>query len=165
MSPRVLLVALLLAAVLAPRASAATPVERSADLWATVNVCDTAARPDTVGIRGSMPGSGRLETLQMRFRVQYVDGSDGKWHNVAKGADSGYVRVGASRRRTLESGYSFAFAPPAGGRVVHMRGAVTFRWLRKGRTVRRIRELSEAGHRSTRGADPDGFSAATCDLR
>jgi hypothetical protein len=162
---RVLLPALLLVAVLAPPASAATPVERSADLWATVNVCDTAARPDTVGIRGSMPGSGHLETLQMRFRVQYVDARDGKWHNVAEGADSGFVRVGAARRRTLESGYSFRFAAPTGGKVVRMRGAVTFRWLHKGRTVHRVRELTEAGHRSTRGADPDGFSAATCDLR
>lgn len=161
----VLLLLLLVLVAGAPATAVAAVDPRSPDLWATVNVCDTAARPNTVGIRASMPGSGRLETLQMRFRVQYVDARDGKWHNLTKGGDSRYVRVGSARRRTLESGYSFEFAPPGGGRVVRMRGAVTFRWLRKGRQVRLLRELTEAGHRSTRGADPAGFSAATCELR
>lgn len=139
-------------------------IKRSRDLWATVNVCDTPARPNVIGIRGSMPASGRRETLEMRFQVHYLDRSDGKWHNLESGADSGFVRVGTARRRPLESGYSFTFAPPAGG-VSTLRGAVTFRWRRKNRTVRRFREITEAGHRSTRGADPPGFSAATCNLR
>ena len=159
--PRLLLVLLLL--LVAPATAVAAP-DRSDRPWATVNVCDTAARPNTLGIRGSMPGSGRLETLQMRFRAQYLD-PRGRWRYVAAGADSGYVRVGVARGRRLESGYSFEFAAPAAGTTVRMRGAVAFRWLRKGRTVRRARALTQAGHRSTRGADPAGFSAATCDLR
>lgn len=140
-------------------------VLRSPKLWATVNVCDTPARNDVIGIRGSMPGSGRRETLEMRFRVQFLDPADGEWHNLDKSADSGYVRVGVARRRALESGYSFKFAPPAGGGASRLRGAVSFRWRVKGRTVRSVRELTEAGHRSTRGADPPAFSAATCELR
>ena len=45
--------ALLFAALLllpAP-ASAAPPVGRSPDLWATVNVCDSAKQPNTIGVR------------------------------------------------------------------------------------------------------------------
>jgi hypothetical protein len=163
------LLAILALLALAAPAAAETKrdraVKRSKALWATVNVCDTPARPDVIGIRGSMPGSGLTETLLMRFRVQYLDAADGKWHNIEKGADSGWVRVGRSRRRSLQSGYSFTFAPPADGGVSTLRGAVTFRWRAKGRTTRRFRELTEAGHRSTRGADPATFSAATCELR
>jgi len=158
-----ILVTLLVLLAAAPARAAS--VERSKDLWATVNVCDTPARPDVIGIRGSMPGSGRRETLEMRFQVHYLDRRDGKWHNLDDGADSGFVRVGVSRRRTLESGYSFTFAPPARGGASVLRGAVTFRWRRGGRTIRRFREITEAGHRSTRGADPPGFSAASCELR
>ena len=170
MPRRFLLILLLLGLLLAAPAGAAVrsdrEIKRSKDLWATVNVCDTPARPNIIGIRGSMPGSGRLETLQMRFQVHYLDrAGDGKWHNLESGADSGWVRVGTARNRPLESGYSFTFAPPAGGGVSTLRGAVTFRWRRKNRTVRRFRELTEVGHRSTRGADPPNFSAATCDLR
>ena len=159
----------LLALLLLPASSAAAvkrsdrQIERSSKLWATVNVCDTPARENMVGIRGSMPASGRRETLYMRFRVQYLDRTDGKWRAVTEGADSGQVRLGVSRTRALESGYSFTFTPPAGGST--LRGIVTFRWRARGRTVRTFREITEAGHRSTRGADPVGFSAATCELR
>jgi len=138
-------------------------LKRSRDLWATVNVCDTPARPNMIGIRGSMPASGRRETLYMRFRVQYLDRADGKWRTVTEGADSRPVRLGVARNRALESGYSFTFTPPAGGST--LRGIVTFRWRARGRTVRTFRETTEVGHRSTRGADPAGFSAATCELR
>ena len=59
--------ALILTLLLA--ASAAPARADDADLWATVNVCDTAAHPDEVGIRASMPGGKRGTRLQMRFRV------------------------------------------------------------------------------------------------
>src|SRR3712207_8748457 len=89
----------LLAIVLAvlPVASAgAADFQKSRHLWATVNVCDTERNPDTLGIRASMPGSGRRrESMWMRFRAQYYSEGEGLWHNfVAKGADSGPVRVG-----------------------------------------------------------------------
>jgi hypothetical protein len=156
---------LVLAAPAAAETKRDRAVKRSPDLWATVNVCDTPARPDVVGIRGSMPGSGVRETVYMRFQVQYLDGTDGKWHNIETGADSEWVRVGRTRTRPLESGFSFTFAPPPDGGVSTLRGAVTFRWRAKGRTVRKVRELTEEGHKSTRGADPAGFSAAQCELR
>ena len=158
------LLALVLAAPSAGAVRSDGSLKRSKDLWATVNVCDTPARPNVIGIRGSMPASGRLETLEMRFQVHYLDrAGDGKWHNLESGADSGYIRVGTARKRPLESGYSFTFTPPAGGST--LRGVITYRWRARGRTVRSFREITEAGHRSTRGADPVGFTAATCELR
>ena len=65
-----------LLALLAAPAEAADKRERSVYrsplLWATVNVCDTEANPDTIGIRASIPGSGvRGERMFLRFQVQY----------------------------------------------------------------------------------------------
>ncbi len=142
----------------------ATVLRRSRDLWATVNVCDTAKHPNTIGIRGSMPGLGsRRTTLQMRFQVQYK-AKDGKWHNTDSSADSGYKTVGRTRTKVRESGQDFKFLPPGGGGAFTLRGSIRFRWLSHGRTVRRARRLSEAGHRSTAGADPVGYSAARCQI-
>jgi len=155
---------LLIHLALAAPAGAAVPVEKSPDLWATVNVCDTPDNPNRIGIRGSMPGLGRTAVLSMRFQVQFLARSDGKWHNIAEKADSGFRRVGETRSRVLESGFTFRFRPPAAGGAHTMRGAVTFVWRRDGRVLKKLREITEAGHRSTKGADPAGFSAAICQI-
>jgi hypothetical protein len=143
---------------------AATPLERSPDLWATVNVCDTEASPDKIGIRGSMPGIGKRSTLYMRFDVHYLDKADGKWHNLEEKGNPGLMKVGTTKNRVLESGYTFRFKPPGDGGAHTLRGSVTFVWKRRGRTVERLREVTEAGHKSLKGADPPGFSAATCSI-
>ena len=132
--------------------------------WATVNVCDTASNPDTVGIRGSMPAtlSGANE-LFMRFQVQYQR-SDGSWRFLRSGGDSGFIDAGRARgRRSRQAGHSFTVSPPRAGNVYTFRGLVTFEWRAKdGSVVRRTRKRTTAGHRSTAGADPAGFSAAEC---
>ncbi len=162
---------MLLAALVAPAAAAAAPLRtppavdtlsRHPDLWATVNACDTVARPDSIGIRASMPGRGPRETLAMRFRVQYLDPADQKWRFVKANADSGPEVVGRTRTAVKESGWDFRFKPPAGGGVYVLRGHVTFTWSRRGRTMRTISELTERGHSRRRGSDPPGYSASEC---
>jgi hypothetical protein len=153
MQLRVCALAAVLAALIATPAAA-----QEADLWATVNVCDTPAHPDEIGIRASMPGARKAATLAMRFRVQYRDLEDFRWHYV-RAADSGWRRIGRQAGRALESGWSFQVSG-RGTRI--LRGIVYYRWLRGGRIVRRDRRLTEGGHRSTAGADPEDFSAATC---
>jgi hypothetical protein len=149
---RVALILLLLLAVIAAPARA-----DDADLWATVNICDTADHPDEIGVRASMPGGKPHTRLLMRFRAQYRDLSDGRWHYV-RDADSGWRRAGKGRA-TKESGYSFEVAGE-GTRI--LRGVVTYRWMRNGHAARRARRITRGGHRSTVGADPADFSAATC---
>jgi hypothetical protein len=137
--------------------TAAPALGGDADLWATVNVCDTEAHPDEIGIRASMPGGKPKSRLLMRFRVQYRDLSDGRWRAV-RDADSGWRRIGRGRK-ARESGWSFEVAGE-GQRI--LRGVVSYRWMRHGRATRRARRVTEGGHRSTAGADPADFSAATC---
>src|SRR3954454_24843802 len=105
---RIVVVAVAIIALLAPSVASA----KDAAPWATVNVCDTAKRPDTIGIRASMPGLPKGARLTMRFRVQYRT-DDGDWRDIG-GADSGWRRVGVARGTPAESGWSFTFAHPAG---------------------------------------------------
>jgi hypothetical protein len=151
-------------AVLAASATARPGLRNSPDLWATINVCDTEAHPDTIGIRGSMPGLGVRASLWMRFQVQFLAKSDGKWHNLDSSADSAWKKLGVARNRVIESGQNFTFLPPADGGSHTLRGAVSFKWVRKGRVVHKLREITEAGHRSTAGADPAGYSGAICQI-
>jgi hypothetical protein len=135
-------------------------------LWATVNVCDTAGHPDSIGIRGSMPGSGdRDEDMFMRFQVQYYVSQDKQWHNLGAGADSGFVGVGSAKYRTRQSGRTFTVTPPRPGSPAYlMRGVITFEWRKDGEVTRRARKRTTSGHPDTKGSDPPGFSAASCSI-
>ena len=151
---RIALPAAIILALLVPQAASAAN-----DPWATVNLCDTAKRPDAIGIRASMPGAPKGTRMAMRFRVQFK--TDTGWQDV-KGASSGWQFVGLARGTAAESGWSFTFAHPTS--AVTLRGMVQLRW-RKGDDVVRLVELpTEAGHRSSAGADPADYSAATCTL-
>jgi hypothetical protein len=153
---RIALPLVLLACLLAPSAALA----RDVDTWATVNVCDTAKQPDTIGIRASMSGAPKGVRLSMRFRVQY-QAADGTWADV-EDADSGWRVLGTAKGVPAESGWSFSFARPTNS--VTLRGVVRYRW-RKGDTLPRTAEVvTEGGHRSSAGADPAGYSAANCEL-
>jgi len=129
-------------------------------LWATVNVCDTAQHPDTIGVRGSMPGTGRsADRMFMRFTIQY-QASDGTWKGLTGGGDSGWESVGRGTWEARQSGYSFQVRPPSGS--VRLRGLVRFEWRRGGEVTRHEVRATEAGHRSTAGADPASWSRAVC---
>ena len=146
----------------------ATPVPRSlrlsAQLWATIDVCNASDQPDTVGIRGSIPGDHKPhEEMYMRFRLQYLDSSTQQWIDLPNGAESGYVAVGAAKS-ARQTGRSFQLVPVAGKPAVTLRGVVSFQW-RHGSTVEyTVSRPTTAGHDSLAGADPKGFSAAECPL-
>jgi hypothetical protein len=157
---------LLAAAALAPVATAGAQrtVESSRHLWATVNVCDTERWPDTIGIRGSMPGSGDpRETMWMRFQVQFQSTVDGKWHNVPAGGDSGFVAAGSAQVKARQSGRSFRISPRKGQQVL-LRGKVSFQWRVKDVVKRSASMRTRKGHRSSAGSDPPGYTASTCTI-
>jgi hypothetical protein len=138
----------------------AAAVARDPVTWATVNVCDTDKQPDAIGIRASMPGTPKGARLTMRFIVQYR-AADGDWQDV-EDADSGWRPAGIGHGLPAESGWSFTFAHPH--KPVVLRGLVRFRWRVGDRLPKQSEVLTEAGHRSSAGADPAGYSAATCAL-
>ena len=153
-------------AALAALGTTAAPASAASSklLWATVNICDTEERPDTVGIRGSMPGSGvRAERMFMRFQLQYL-AKDDTWRSVSAPGDKEFVPVGSGRFRQRQSGRNFTVRPPKSGAFT-LRGVVTFEWRRDGKAVRRERLRTTAKRGPTAGADPSGFSAASCEVR
>lgn len=160
MVPVKLIAPMVLAAAFAPASMHA--LERSRALWATVDVCNPHDQPNFVGVRGSMPGDGDGgDAMYMRFRIQYQETSSHKWVNVAKGADSGFVKVG-SAALARQDGQSFRFV--TGRQTFTLRGYVTFQWRRGHSVLGTVNKVTEAGHTSLVGADPKNYSAASCKL-
>jgi hypothetical protein len=165
MRPRV--TALLLAAgtlALATGASAqhvARPNLSSPSLWATVDVCNSASQPDTIGVRGSMPGTGDAsERMFMRFSVEYR--RHGVWRKIG-GGTSALVAVGSADAQVRQAGQSFTIAPTRSHGYL-LRGVVTFVWRLDGRIVTRTFRSTTAGHDASAGADPPGYTAGLCSI-
>jgi hypothetical protein len=129
-------------------------------LWATINVCDTQAHPNELGIRARMPGNGRRERMYMRFIAEY-QAPDGVWHRVTGGGTSPWEYAGSALFRFEELGYTFTFDKLAPGEGYTMRGLVKFEWRSHGKVRRHTHLLTASGH-ATKRSDPSGYSAATC---
>jgi hypothetical protein len=138
------------------------PLLRSRLLWSTIDVCNATDQPDTIGVRGSMPGDHNAhDTMYMRFHLQYMSTTTKAWVDLTKGAADAYTNVGtgASAR---QAGRSFQLNPVAGQPAFTLRGVVDFEWRRKGTVVAQASRATSAGRVSLAGSDPEGFSAATC---
>lgn len=165
---RLSVAATLALAVLLPATAQAVPLKRP---WATVNVCETAGEPNTIGIRAGMPGNGRRQRMFMRFEVQWRDTSARRWRRV--GARSPWINAGSARFRRVQRGYDFDFQDPPEGVRFRLRGLVRFQYRalrRVGRAkrrrrvvvVRRARRVTRGGFRGVRGGRPRGRSDASC---
>jgi hypothetical protein len=162
MSPLSSIAPLMLAAAFVPAPSHA--LLHSRDLWATVDVCSPKNQPNTIGIRGSMPGDGHAkDVMYMRFRVQYLDATKKEWLNLSKGGDSGLLKLG-SGVLARQGGFSVELAPVAGKPAFTLRGYVMFQWRRGATGFQSATRVTTSGHTSLAGANPPGFSAATCKL-
>jgi hypothetical protein len=130
--------------------------ERSPDLWATVNICNTTGHPNTMGIRGQMPALGFPAELKMVFRVEYW--SAAKQVFVTLPGVSQAAAVGRVKSGVHQQGASFTFLPHAG----LLRGRVSFQWRLKGKLIGRVARLTRAGHSDADYGDPPGFSSWEC---
>jgi hypothetical protein len=163
---RAAIVALGGVAIAAPAAIAATPLPKpsSPQLWATINACGPSANPGEIGIRGSMPGTGdKRQRMFMQFVVEYRSPA-GHWHYFGHGGESGLIAVGKGSAVERQAGWDFVLVPSA-TRTYTLRGVVVFEWRLKGQTIAEEVRATRAGHAATVGADPSGYSAATCAIR
>jgi len=157
-------------ALLAPTGAGAVPTDRP---WATVNVCDTAQKRNSVGIRAGMPGNGKPQRMYMRFQLQWYDRAKRRYVDI--GPPSTWVRAGSARRlKFAQRGFTFGGIedPPAGERF-KLRGQVQFQWraLRPARrgarrerevVVRRAARVTRGGYRGVIGGRPARRSDAVC---
>ena len=140
-------------------------------LWATVNICDTDQSPDAMGVRASMPGTGRRQRMYMRFTAYWWSGVQQAWLEVS-GARSPWVYAGSARYVSRQSGYTWNFRTPSVGRAYLLRATVDYEWrtLRKAKgarraswTVARRRALlTKSRIPKVTGGDPPGTSKAMC---
>ncbi|MEA2208653.1 MAG: hypothetical protein QOF54_1130 [Solirubrobacteraceae bacterium] len=135
---------------------------RSRLLWATIDVCNASDQPNTLGVRGSMPGDREAhDTMYMRFRLQYLNTTTNVWTDLAHGVSPTWASVG-SGATARQGGRSFQLSPVAGQPAATLRGIVSFQWRHGSQVVAQVSRATSAGRRSLAGADPAGFSAATC---
>ncbi len=132
----------------------------SRELWATIDVCSPVDQPDTVGVRGSMPGDGHAgDKMYMSFRLQYMSAAK-VWVDLESAVPVfGAVGGGAAAR---EGGSSFQLVPVVGKPASELRGVVAFQWRRGKKVLLSTSRPTTAGRKSVTGSDPAGFSAATC---
>jgi hypothetical protein len=158
------LTAAVAACFLAFAGSAGAASKTPKDLWATVNICDTAAHPDKMGVRASMPGDGARTTMYMRFAAQYYERSKQIWRDVrGTGGLSKWMKVGSGRFARRQAGYTFGFEATK-GKTFTLRGVAFFEWRKDKRIVRSARVNTTGGHPNTATADPKAYSAGLCDI-
>jgi hypothetical protein len=140
--------------------------------WATVNVCATAKKVNSVGLRAGMPGNGTKQRMYMRFQLQWYRPAQRRYEDL--GAPSTWVAAGSARFAAAQRGFTFAGIadPPAGGRY-KLRGKVSFEWrelkpVKKGSkrkrevVVKRATRVTRGGLKGVVGGKPRGRSDAVC---
>ena len=155
----------------APRRAAARRVDggrasAAPDVWATVNVCDTAMRPTRSASAARWPGcraargcscASASSSRTARARGRRVKSS--------RLTDSGWVRVAVGRGGEHDAGWSFEFKPPPVRRRARAARRGLVRVAQGQARGRRSRARSpRPGHPGTVGAEPADYSAATCEI-
>jgi hypothetical protein len=150
-------------AAIAVVALAAVPAQaREAGLWATVNLCDTPARPAAIGVRVSIPKHARGQQQWARIRVEWFDDAAGAWKSMGPGGDSGWRRLGRAKG-TVQGGTTFTFQAPGPGQRLVLHGVVDVQWRKKGKVRGRAKLPTESGHANPN--DPQlTTSDATCQI-
>jgi hypothetical protein len=141
-------------------ASAVRRAKRSRNLWATVNICDTTAHPNALGIRGQMPALGFPTRMSMLVQVDYYVMADGRFE-----PDTSVPRVRVPLSKTAQAnglwqgGVEFSFTPPA-----VLSGTVTFQWKLGRKVIGHVTKLTAHGRKGVKHSDPPGYSTATCTI-
>ncbi len=145
--------------------------------WATVNICDTSASPNALGVRTSIPGNGTDERIWARYTAQWWSSAAQAWKTVGGSGVTDWVYLGQADMSARQSGWTFRFVQPPAGTTYVMRAAVEFEWrddvgsARKARRARRAQRvavvrqrtlLTETGMQGVQGGDPAGTSKAMC---
>jgi hypothetical protein len=111
-----------------------------------------------------MPGTGDAQVVMyMKFNVEY-QGANGQWHYLGTQGQSGLVRVGNGSSPARQAGQDFEVSPSSSHTYV-LRGVVVFEWQLHGVKIATYVRATRTGHTAAAGADPPGYSAATCRIR
>jgi hypothetical protein len=96
--------------------------------WSTVNICDTSASPNALGIRTSVPGNGSDERIWARYTAQWWSSAAQEWKTVGGSGVSDWVYMGSADMSARQAGWTFRFVQPPTGTTYVMRGVVEVKW-------------------------------------
>jgi hypothetical protein len=160
---RLLLPALLLAAAVAVPAFAASSSRGL--LWATVNVCNSASAPRSVGFRASIPGDTSQARTYVRFTAQWLDPRTRSWAPVEGVPTSPWLGAGSAGQLAGQVGWTFEFEQPAAGAAFQVRGLAELQWRRGASLVRSQTLVTSGGRAGVDEGAPPATSLASCSLR
>jgi hypothetical protein len=143
-------------------ALAAAPAGAAPAPSATVNVCDSAGSPNSMGVRAQMPGGRAKDQLYATIEPQWWSRRLQQWQPAGAGVE---LHLGDGDVRSRQGGYTFEYESPQNGHGYAMRAAVGFQWRRDGEVVRSASTITSAGMPGVLESDPAGHSAAICLLR
>ncbi len=155
--------------------------------WATVNICDTEASPNGLGVRASVPGNGTNERIFARYTAQWWSSDQQEWLTVGGSGVTDWIYLGDANMSSRQAGWTFRFVQPPTGTTYVMRGVVELQWRRQAQAARKARRADRASRRQRRarraqgvqvlrertlltktgmkhvqGGDPAGLSKAMC---
>ena len=129
--------------------------EKSPGLWSTINICNTANHPDTVGIRAQMPALGFATSLQMIIKLGYYSTGSANFKPVPDSTVT--LNLGAASQGFHQDGVTFTVKPPA-----TLDASVTFVWRSGSTVVGQTTRTTQPGRKGVQQADPPGYSAQVC---
>jgi hypothetical protein len=138
--------------------TAVARVERSRNLWATVNICNSKHHPNVVGIRGQMPALGFNSQLTMQVELRYWSDADKRYEVLPSTKQT--LSLGTERTGVHQGGLSFQFSPHSGT----LAGVVRFDWRLNSRSVGHAIRRTSTDHPDADQGDPAHFSAGKCEI-
>ncbi len=141
-------------------AQAIRQAESSSSLWATINICNSKADPDTLGVRGQMPALGFSAKLVMTVRVTYWSSAKQRFEPIAGPTASRTLVVGGFTSGLQQDGLQFQFPPKTG----RLSATITFAWKRAGAVLGQTVRAATAGHPDADFGSPAHYSAAQCTI-
>ena len=115
-------------------------------LWATVNICDTKASPNALGVRTSVPGNGTSQRIFARYTAQWWSAAEQKWLTVGGSGITDWVLVGDADMSARQAGWTFRFVQPPQGTTYVMRGVVEVQWREAMQSARKARKARKTRH-------------------
>jgi hypothetical protein len=138
--------------------TAVARVERSRNLWATINICNSKHHPNVVGIRGQMPTLGFNSLLTMQVELRYWSDADKRYESLPSTKET--ISLGTERTGVHQGGISYKFSPHSGT----LAGTVRFDWRLKSRSIGHAVRTTSTGHSDADQSDPVHFTAGKCEL-
>ena len=118
-----------------------------------MNICDTKASPNALGVRTSVPGNGSDERIWARYTAQWWSSAAEEWKTVGGSGVTDWVYLGVADMSSRQAGWTFRFVQPPAGTTYVMRAAVEYEWRDEVGSSRKARKARKAqGPARGRGA-------------